>query len=318
MIGRRDFRYLALEAVIVLFSIIAALFVDSAREEAACRAAAQAAVERLMLEVDLNLHELRAMRDDVTTRLRQIRALRDQPPADVGLAELIDRFQGYRTPDLAEATWERLSGSDLASVVDPDLLAEAFRLYEWNRQFDQIDREISRFVYSEVFYLPERLDTALAISERIKEQLLAWAAGRGCHLAVRVVPRRADKVGRQGGGTPSPRTGLKGGPDWSSSASGALHQRPERRRLGGVVVGVVPGYQRGKYAPLLVVSPDERLVHGVGRGAWRPGPLVAVRLPPLEGGGFCFLFFRIGWSPSPRQARFVHRTYCCWDQQVLS
>ncbi len=176
MIGRRDFRYLALEAVIVLFSIIAALFVDSAREEAARRAAAQAAVEHLMLEVDLNLHELRAMRDDVTTRLRQIRALRDQPPADIGLAELIDRFQGYRTPDLAEATWERLSGSDLASVVDPDLLADAFRLYEWNRQFDQIDREISRFVYSEVFYLPERLDTALAISERIKEQLLAWAA----------------------------------------------------------------------------------------------------------------------------------------------
>lgn len=176
MIGRRDFRYLALEAVVVLFSIIAALFVDSAREGEARRVAAQAGVERLMLEVERNLDELRATSDDVSARLVQIRALRGHRPTDVGLSELIHRFQGYRTPDLDEAAWERLSGSDLASVVDPDLLADAFRLYEWNRQFDQIDQEISRFVYSEVFYEPERLDTALAISERIKEQLLAWAA----------------------------------------------------------------------------------------------------------------------------------------------
>lgn len=176
MIGRRDFRYLALEAVVVLFSIIAALFVDGAREEAARRASAQVGVERLILEVEQNLRELGAMRDDVETRLRQIRALRADPPADAGLAELISRFQGYRTPDLAEAAWERLSGGDLADDVDPDLLADAFRLYEWNRQFDQLDQEISRFVYSETFYLPERLDTALAISERIKEQLLSWAA----------------------------------------------------------------------------------------------------------------------------------------------
>ncbi len=176
MVGRRDFKYLALEAVVVLFSIAAALFVDSAREEASRREAARADVERLTLEIERNLQELREMRDDVTTRLEQIRALRDNAPVDVGLANLINRFQGYRTPDLGEAAWERLSTSDLAGVVDPGLLADAFRLYEWNRQFDQIDQEISRFVYSEVFYVPERLDTALAISERIKEQLLAWAA----------------------------------------------------------------------------------------------------------------------------------------------
>lgn len=176
MIGRKDFRYLALESVVVLFSIVAALFVDSAREDAARRESADASVERLMLEVGQNLEELREVRDDVATRLEQIRALRDHPPNDVGLAGLIDRFQGYRTPDLSEAAWERVSRTELAGVVDPDLLAEAFYLYEWNRQFDQIDREISRFVYSEVFYLPERLDTAIAISERIKEQLLAWAS----------------------------------------------------------------------------------------------------------------------------------------------
>ncbi len=176
MIGRKDFRYLTLESVVVLFSIVAALFVDSAREDAARREAADASVERLMLEVEQNLQELREVRDDVATRLEQIRVLRDHPPNDVGLAGLIDRFQGYRTPDLSEAAWEHISRGDLAGIVDADLLAEAFYLYEWNRQFDQIDREISRFVYSEVFYLPERLDTAIAISERIKEQLLAWAS----------------------------------------------------------------------------------------------------------------------------------------------
>ena len=181
MIGRRDFRYLALEAVVVLFSIIAALFVDSAREGEARRVAAQAGVERLKLEVERNLDELRAMSDDVGARLAQIRAIRGHRPTGVGLSELIHRFQGYRTPDLDEAAWERLSGSDLASVVDPDLLADAFRLYEWNRQFDQIDQEISRFVYSEVFYEPERLDT---------DQGTTAGMGRGRHPSIRIVPRR--------------------------------------------------------------------------------------------------------------------------------
>ena len=115
------------------------------------------------------------MRDVVYERLERLRALRDDAPGDVALAGLMSRFTGYRIPDLSEGAWERLSRSDLAGSVDPELLAEAFYIYRWNRQFEELEDEINRLVYSELFYLPERRATAIAISERIMEQRLSWA-----------------------------------------------------------------------------------------------------------------------------------------------
>jgi hypothetical protein len=87
----------------------------------------------------------------------------------------VSAFHGYRTPDLSEAAWLQLAGSTLADNVDPDFLMEAFYLYEWNGQYEQLEREITRLVYRELFYPPDRRSTAIRMSERIMEQQLSWA-----------------------------------------------------------------------------------------------------------------------------------------------
>lgn len=175
MIRRSDLRYLLAEGLVVLFGVLIALLVDGVRERAEQREAAAAAVVRVVDETRQNLDEIEDLVSVVQERLSRLRALRDGAPEAAGLADLINRFQGYRTPDLSEAAWLRLAGSTLADRVDPDFLTEAFYLYEWNGQYEQLEREISRLVYSELFYLPERRSTAIRISERIMEQQLSWA-----------------------------------------------------------------------------------------------------------------------------------------------
>ncbi|MGD8362213.1 MAG: hypothetical protein PVJ04_12375 [Gemmatimonadota bacterium] len=173
-ISRGDLKYLMLEGLVVVFGVLAALVVDGWREEAARRSAAESAFRRVIAEVSLNLQELEDLSATVAERLERLRSLKTDAPPGVPLSELINRFTGYRTPDLREAAWDRLSGSDLSDLVDQDLLNEAFYLYEWGRQFDGLDLEIYRLTYSELFYLPERRSTAILISERIMEQQLSW------------------------------------------------------------------------------------------------------------------------------------------------
>ncbi len=172
---RQDIKYLGLEAVVVIFGVLTALLVERVREDQARRSAADVAVERLYEEVGRNLAEMQELETVVRERLGHLRQLRDEGVRG-SLADLVGRFTGYRTPELSAAAWNRLSGGGLADVVDPELMAEAFYLYEWNEQFAQLDREVNRLIYSELFYVPERRETAIAISERIMEQQLSWAA----------------------------------------------------------------------------------------------------------------------------------------------
>jgi hypothetical protein len=172
---RGDLKYLILEGFVVLFGVLLALLVDGVRQTAAERTAAEAAVQRVHVEVARNLDELLDLTVVVEQRLGQLRALHTDAPQGAALSDLIGRFRGYRTPDLSEAAWRRLSGSDLSDLVDPALTTDAFYLYEWNRQYQNLNLEINRLIYSEVFYDPMRLSTAIRISERIMEQQLSWA-----------------------------------------------------------------------------------------------------------------------------------------------
>jgi hypothetical protein len=176
MIRRGDVRYLLLEGLVVLFGVLIALVVDGVRERAIQHAAADAAVARVILEVQQNLSEFQDLEVVVEERLSRLRALGSSPTASAGLSDLVDRFGGYRSPDLSEAAWLRLSGSDLADVVDQTFLTDAFHLYEWNRQYDQLDGEITGLVYSELFYLPSRTSIAIRMSGKLMEQQLSWAA----------------------------------------------------------------------------------------------------------------------------------------------
>ncbi len=174
-IRRGDLKYLALEAVVVLFGVLAALLVDGVRAEAGRQEAAEEAVQRVFTEVAQNLDELLGLRDDVAGRLERLRAVGSDAPADVALVALTSRFGGYASLDLSEGAWERLSRSDLADSVDPELLEEAFYIYERHQWFEALTLEMYSLVFGEMFYLPERRSTAIAISEGIMEQQIRWA-----------------------------------------------------------------------------------------------------------------------------------------------
>ena len=58
-------RYLALEGLVVLFGVLFALLVDRVREERVQQDAADAAVQRLVVEVTQNLGELRDLKSVV-------------------------------------------------------------------------------------------------------------------------------------------------------------------------------------------------------------------------------------------------------------
>ncbi|MEN8143740.1 MAG: hypothetical protein ABFS14_02210 [Gemmatimonadota bacterium] len=172
---RKTIGYLALEGVVVLFGVLAALLVEGARENAGRQQAAEASAERVFREVSLNAAELRDMQTVVTERLEKLRELQDEEPQGVALSALVQRFVGYRTPELSSAAWKRLSGSDLADWIDAEMLEEAFYLYERVEAFEDLDREINRLVFGELFSDPTATSTAIAISELIMEQQLGWA-----------------------------------------------------------------------------------------------------------------------------------------------
>ena len=176
MSRRDEVRFLLIEGVIVLFGVLAALLVDGIREDAALRETADEAVQRVFVETQQNLDELLDMVSVVEDRLGRLRALKTEAPENASLADVVGRFVGYATPELNRAAWERLSQSEMSSVVDPDLLTEAFHLYEWERQFESLELEISRLAYSELFYRPDDRPIAILISERMMAQQLSWAS----------------------------------------------------------------------------------------------------------------------------------------------
>ena len=175
VLRREDIRFLFLETAMVLLGVLAALLVDGAREQAATRRAVEAATERLVTEVRENIDELRDLNDVVSERVARLRGIQIEREEGVSLAQVQSQFGGFRTPEFNSAAWDRLSGSGLAEQADPDLLRDAFYLYEGNAQLKSLEEEMKDLVFSEVYFLPNRTQVAIEISERIMEQQLSWA-----------------------------------------------------------------------------------------------------------------------------------------------
>ena len=177
VIRREDLRFLFLETLMVLIGVFAALFLDGAREEARTARAVEAATMRLVREVRQNQQELESLSEVVSTRVVLLRQQRDALEPGIALSGAVGGFGGFRTADFSDAAWARLSRSQLGESADPDLLRDAFFLYEWNAQFEGLNEEINDLVFSELFFSPGKVAVALDISERIMDQQLAWAAG---------------------------------------------------------------------------------------------------------------------------------------------
>jgi hypothetical protein len=174
-IRRSDVRLLALETCMVLVGVLAALLVDGLRESRRLDEEARAATDRLLEEVRVNLRELESLDSVVTDRSGRLRALELELDGTVPLGKLTPRFGGYRSPDLSEGAWQRLSTGAVAEHVPPDLLQEAFELYALHRYFLGLDEQIGRLVYGELNLDPARARYGWAVALAIMEQQSNWA-----------------------------------------------------------------------------------------------------------------------------------------------
>jgi len=175
VLRREEIRFLILETLMVVVGVLAALFLDRVREDGENARTVAAARARLVTEVEQNREELQELVEVVSSRLDLLLQQRAEIPPGTSLAELVGEFGGFRTADFSDAAWDRLSRSYLGEMADADLLRDAFYLYEWNGQFEDLNGKISDLVFSELFFSPERFGVASAIAERIMRQQMTWA-----------------------------------------------------------------------------------------------------------------------------------------------
>ena len=220
----KDLRFLALEGVMVLFGVLSALLVDEWREDRALQKEADAATAQLLAEVRQNLAELETVGATVSERVERLAALEDVLDGTVPLGAVTGRFGGYRTADLSEGAWIRLSTGSVASQVPQDLLQDAFALYAVHRYFVNLDDEVTRLVFSELNVDPARARFGWRIAQGLMGQQLEWV-----RLAI---PRYRDFLARWD-------------PSWESAdehtrgegAGGAPEPPPER---GGAATASAP------------------------------------------------------------------------------
>jgi len=174
LLNRGSIQHLAIEAMVVVFSILAALSVDAWRDERVERRSAVEAANGLNLEIARNLKELEDMLADVTGRQDRLLALGDSLTKPMPFSRHMGSFNGFRTPDLSHSAWQRASGAAIANRLDPDYLQDAFRAYNAADLLSGLDAEISRLVFSETFYAPDRARAAWYIALAIMRQQIEW------------------------------------------------------------------------------------------------------------------------------------------------
>lgn len=182
---RDSLRFLLLEGVIVVLSVLLALFLEDWRQQRDLDARAEVAVEQITAEIRLNRAEIRELAEIVATRRTRLETvLASRIDGETPFADLVSELGGYRTPDLSRATWDRVNVSDFADRIPEDLRTDAFFAYAWAGQFDALTEKITDLVYSPLFFDPDQARVAGLISGRIMEQQLIWAGPwRSCTMS---------------------------------------------------------------------------------------------------------------------------------------
>ena len=170
---RDDLRFLALEGLIVLFGVLAALMVDNWREEAETERAMEAAVASLNDEVTRNRAELVNVDSIVRARRERLVALESEVDRSRPFSAYDGRFGGYVLPELERSSWERASGGSLAHEISPELLQDAFILYGRTRVLEEMSSRVLDLVFSETFHTPASAPAAYGISLEIMDNQLA-------------------------------------------------------------------------------------------------------------------------------------------------
>lgn len=173
---REDLRFLALEGLIVLFGVLAALMVENWREARETDRAVEAAMETLNAEVARNRDEL--VNVDSIVRNRRDRLLRIESEVDgsTPFSAYDGRFGGYSLAELDRSAWERASSTALATQMPAEYLRDAFVLYGRNEVLEQMSSRVFDLVFSETFHSPASARAAYGISLEIMNNQLAVLA----------------------------------------------------------------------------------------------------------------------------------------------
>lgn len=198
--SRRDnYRFLILEGLMVLLSVLAALVMDDWRQNREVMERVTVAVERVVTEVIQNQGELEELVGNATARRDALGRMLEEAGGSRSLANRINEFGGYPVPDLSRAAWERVNSGAVADHVPEAFLDDAFDLYTLDGQYQSLADRIDEVVYSRLFFDADQARLAMLISWRILDQEVVWA---------RILLGRyeifLEKYGSEGSETPLP------------------------------------------------------------------------------------------------------------------
>lgn len=170
---RDDLRFLALEGLIVLFGVLAALMVEDWRQDAELARSVDAARASLNAEVARNRDELVSVESTVRARRERLVRIEDEVDGSAPFADFGGRFGGYSLPELDRSAWNRASSDVLANEMPRDYLQDAFLLYGRNDVLEEMSGRALELVFSETYHSPASARAAYGISLEIMDNQLA-------------------------------------------------------------------------------------------------------------------------------------------------
>jgi hypothetical protein len=168
-------RDLALEALVIIFSVLAALFAENLWSDRQDSADADAALAALVSEIEANALELEDFASVVSDRRERLLSLEADVDGTRPFSSYTGGFGGYRLADLDRSAWTRISIDAIANHMEPDLLRDAFVLYRGQDALLNLDGEVNRLVFGPEFHAEEQALVGFRISAHIMSQQIALA-----------------------------------------------------------------------------------------------------------------------------------------------
>ena len=167
-------QHLLLEGFVIVFSVLIALLVEDWRSERRATDEVAEALAALDVEVAANLEELETFSSVVVERHGRLVAMASAIDGSRPFSEHVERFGGFRVPDLDLSAWARISSDPVANRIAPERLREAFILYRNLTFLSRLDEEIVQLAFSPGYHDPDEAELSYRISESIFAQQIVF------------------------------------------------------------------------------------------------------------------------------------------------
>jgi len=159
----------------VLLGVMLAFLMDDYREERERGQLADAAMQRVRLEVASNFAEVIAMNAITRERLAALDALEPEANTPVAFISLIPKFTGYAFLQADRSAWSGMQLGSYFDKVPPDFVSDAFPIYDWNEVLKSLDGRVRNLAFGADVHDPSRTAIAWGVSRMIMEQQLIWS-----------------------------------------------------------------------------------------------------------------------------------------------